>query len=69
MAQVDFVVRSRMSDGSLRRITVWDAAGKVVYADRAELRGRRFPLPDEAAARFGRAHADRLCGGRRGRPG
>ena len=29
VARVDFVVRSRMSDGSIRRITVWDAGGKV----------------------------------------
>jgi signal transduction histidine kinase len=52
VARVDAVVRSRMSDGSLRRITVWDASGRVVYADRADLRGRRFPLPDEAASLF-----------------
>ena len=52
VARVDFVVRSRMSDGSVRRITVWDAGGKVVYADRAELRGHRFRLPPEAAQRF-----------------
>ena len=52
VARVDLVVRSRMSDGSVRRITVWDADGKVVYADRAELRGHRFRLPPEAAQRF-----------------
>ena len=52
VARVDFVVRSRMSDGSVRRITVWDAGGKVVYADRAGLRGHRFRLPPEAAQRF-----------------
>ena len=52
VARVDFVVRSRMSDGSVRRITVWDADGRVVYADRAELRGHRFRLPAEAAGRF-----------------
>ena len=69
VARVDFVVRSRMSDGSVRRITVWDAGGKVVYADRAELRGRRFRLPPEAAQRFapGSHPAAVLADGPRGR--
>jgi two-component system, NarL family, sensor kinase len=52
VASVDAVLRSRMSDGSVRRITVWDRAGRVVYSDRASLRGRRFPLPHQAAALF-----------------
>ena len=52
VATVDAVVRSRMSDGSVRRITVWDPAGRVVYSDRAVLRGRRFPLPRQAVALF-----------------
>jgi two-component system NarL family sensor kinase len=60
VASVDAVVRSRMSDGSVRRIMVWNAAGTVVYSDRAWLRGRRFPLPAQAAGLFadgGRAAA------------
>ena len=52
VATVDTVVRSRMSDGSVRRITVWDRAGRVVYSDRPALRGRRFPLPQPAVALF-----------------
>jgi two-component system, NarL family, sensor kinase len=52
VATVDAVVRSRMSDGSVRRITVWDQAGRVVYSERASLRGRRFPLPHQAVALF-----------------
>ena len=52
VATVDAVVRSRMSDGSVRRITVWDRAGRVVYSERASLRGRRFPLPRQASALF-----------------
>ncbi len=71
VARVDLVVRSRMSDGSVRRITVWDAGGTVVYADRAELRGHRFRLPPEAAQRFapGSHPAAVLADGRSGRGG
>src|SRR3954452_5937738 len=52
VATVDAVVHSRMSDGSVRRITVWDQAGRIVYSDRTALRGRRFPLPRPAVALF-----------------
>ena len=52
VATVDAVVRSRMSDGSVRRILVWDPGGRVVYSDLAALRGRRFPLPQQAVAVF-----------------
>src|SRR4051812_27000410 len=63
VATADAVVRSRMSDGSVRRIMVWDRAGRIVYSDRPGLRGRRYRLPQQAAALFaGRSPAAVVAG-------
>ncbi|WP_458534081.1 sensor histidine kinase [Oryzihumus sp.] len=47
---IDAVVHPRMSDGSVRRIKVWDSTGRILYSDEAPLIGRRFELPDWAPA-------------------
>lgn len=44
LERLDAVVRARISDGSIVRIKVWDADGRVVYSDATDLVGRRFDL-------------------------
>ncbi len=52
-AQLDLVMRNRMADGSLRHVKLWDAGGRIIWADDKDLVGRRFDLEDDVAALFG----------------
>src|SRR4051794_10068402 len=48
---LDDVVRSRVLGSHIVRVKIWDASGRIVYSDRAQLIGLRFGLPaDERAA-------------------
>jgi two-component system NarL family sensor kinase len=42
VAVVDQVARGRIAGGSVRRITIWDGTGRVLYSDAGDLVGRRF---------------------------
>jgi two-component system NarL family sensor kinase len=42
LAVVDQVARGRIAGGSVRRITIWDGSGRVLYSDAGDLVGRRF---------------------------
>lgn len=48
--QLDGLVDSRLGDGLLNRVVVWDASGTVVYSDDDDTMGRRFPVPAAALA-------------------
>lgn len=50
---LDMVMANRMRDGSVLRVKVWDAEGRVVWADSKVLVGRVFDLDPEVAALFG----------------
>ncbi|MGH3931803.1 MAG: sensor histidine kinase [Pseudonocardiaceae bacterium] len=47
--ELDRAVADRVGASSLTGIFVWRADGEVVYADKADLIGRRLPLPREIA--------------------
>lgn len=50
---LDFVMSNRMADGSLSHVKLWDADGRIIWADDEALIGRRFELEDDVAALFG----------------
>jgi signal transduction histidine kinase len=47
---LDKVIRQRVLGSRVVRVKIWDASGRIVYSDDAELIGQRFPLgADELA--------------------
>ena len=50
LARIDRVVRARMRDGSVARIKIWEANGRVVYSDEPSLIGHTYPLPAAVSA-------------------
>lgn len=49
---LDRVMRGRMQDGSVARIKVWDASGRIIWADDASIIGRTFELDPPVRALF-----------------
>lgn len=49
LSRIDLIVRSRMRDGSVARIKIWDMTGRVIYSDATDLIGRVYPLPEAAS--------------------
>jgi signal transduction histidine kinase len=47
------VMQNRMADGSLSRVKIWDADGRIIWSDEDELIGRRFELEDDVRRLFG----------------
>lgn len=47
IADMDRLVRSKIisKDGGIVRVKIWDASGRIVYADLHSLINRQFPLP------------------------
>jgi len=48
LAQIDSIVRPKISDGSFVRIKIWDMNGRILYSDASELIGRVYRLPEAA---------------------
>jgi two-component system, NarL family, sensor kinase len=48
-ARVDRVVRGQVLGGSIVRVKIWSADGRVVYSDEPRLIGSRFPLGEDEA--------------------
>lgn len=48
LAELDEAVRNRKADGSIVRVKVWNAQGRIIYSDDARLIGMDFPLRDDA---------------------
>ncbi len=60
-AELDRGIHNRMIDGYLRKVTVWDIDGTVLYADKADMIGRKVaPVPSEVidAVRNEATHSD-----------
>ena len=55
--ELDAVLRTRMEDGSLTHVKLWDEDGRVLWADEKALVGRRFPLTPEVTELFGTTRA------------
>lgn len=53
LARLDLAIRTRIDDGSLARVKVWDGDGRVVYSDEADLVGRQFELDPNDLALLG----------------
>ncbi len=49
-AVFDHFAREHLIVGHVERLKIWNARGKVVYSDRAELVGQKFELGEEARA-------------------
>ena len=47
MSSMDSVVRQHVLAGSIVRVKIWDAQGRVVYSDEPALIGQTFPLGEE----------------------
>lgn len=54
---LDLVMGNRMADGSLRHVKLWDASGRILWADESDLVGRRFPLDEDVKSLFGTKRA------------
>lgn len=52
-ADLDYLMRNRMKDGSIAHMKIWTAQGKVLWSDVKSLVGRTFPLEDEVDGLFG----------------
>ena len=50
LARIDRVVRARMRDGSVARINIWEANGRVVYSDEPSLIGHTYAVPAAVSA-------------------
>ncbi|MCW2722252.1 ATP-binding protein [Pseudonocardia sp.] len=48
LAALDHAVRTHVVRGSLVRVKIWDASGRIVYSDESRLIGDRFALGDDA---------------------
>jgi signal transduction histidine kinase len=55
------VMDTRMADGSVKHVKLWDEQGRVIWSDEDELIGRRFPIDEDVEPLFGttKATADR----------
>jgi signal transduction histidine kinase len=53
LSQLETVMGNRMRDGSLRHVKIWDEQGRIIWADRDDLIGRRYPLTADVAELFG----------------
>jgi len=55
------VMETRMADGSVRHVKLWDEQGRIIWSDEDALIGRSFPIEDDVAELFGtrEATADR----------
>jgi signal transduction histidine kinase len=49
---LDTVMRTRMADGSVRHVKLWDEDGRVIWADEEALVGRRFPMDKDVSDLF-----------------
>lgn len=49
LAQIDAIVGSRMRDGSIARIKIWNMKGRVIYSDEPSLIGRVYPSHEAAS--------------------
>jgi signal transduction histidine kinase/translation initiation factor IF-1 len=53
-ARLDRIVRQRILRGDVVRVKLWNAQGRIVYSDRRELVGARYPLSgDDSRALLG----------------
>lgn len=62
IAKLDRVVRERVLDDEIVQVKVRDATGRVVYSDRSELIGRRFPFDDGDVEAIERRTSDAVVG-------
>ena len=46
------VMMTRMADGSVRHVKLWDESGRVIWSDEKNLVGRKFPMEDDVTELF-----------------
>jgi signal transduction histidine kinase len=50
---LDTVMRTRMADGSVSHVKLWDENGRVIWSDEKPLVGRTFPMEEDVSELFG----------------
>jgi signal transduction histidine kinase len=53
LAKLDYVMRSRLLDGSIVHIKMWSSDGVVIWSDERGMRGRKFDMDHEVSDLFG----------------
>ncbi len=56
-AALTTALTSRIRDGSIRHVKLWDSSGRIIWSDQHELTGRRFDLPNDVVELFGTTQA------------
>ena len=46
------VMMTRMADGSVRHVKLWDESGRVIWSDEKSLVGRKFPMEEDVTELF-----------------
>lgn len=46
------VMNTRMADGSVRHVKLWDESGRVIWSDEQDLVGQKFPMEDDVTELF-----------------
>ncbi|MET0524604.1 MAG: histidine kinase [Nocardioides sp.] len=46
------VMETRMADGSVRHVKLWDEEGRVIWSDEEDLVGQKFPMEDDVTKLF-----------------
>jgi signal transduction histidine kinase len=49
---LETVMDTRMADGSVRHVKLWDEQGRVIWSDEDALIGRRFPIEEDVTELF-----------------
>ncbi|WP_169743458.1 sensor histidine kinase [Knoellia sinensis] len=57
VAQLTEVMTSRMRDGSVQHLRIWDESGRILWSEHPELIGRTVDLSEEVVALFGTREA------------
>jgi signal transduction histidine kinase len=55
-AQLASRMRSRLNEGSIQHIKLWNSAGTIIWSDERNLAGKTFPLNGEVKSLFGTNH-------------
>lgn len=51
------VMNTRMADGSVRHVKLWDEQGRIIWSDEDALIGRSYPIEEDVAELFGTREA------------
>jgi signal transduction histidine kinase len=50
--RLNTVMMTRMADGSVRHVKLWDETGRVIWSDESDLVGQKFPMEEDVTELF-----------------